>query len=101
MSLKDSGILKGIWIGVATNYYYTNDKSIKFWNKINDTQFNLYTAENSCKNSRIYKDNGKSCKYLSDKSRSLKSAFRGHALIWHSQIGKKIFKRRWNIRYFC
>ena len=94
MSLKDSGIKKGIWIGVATNYYKVKSTSSnKFWNDINDSQFNLYTAENSCKNSRIYADNGNSCKFLYDKSKNLKSAFRGHALIWHSQIGNHIFKK--------
>ena len=42
MSLKDSGISKGIWIGVATNYYKVRDKkSNKFWNEVNDTQFNF------------------------------------------------------------
>ena len=57
----------------------------------------LYTAENSCKNNKIYIDNSDTCKFLSDKSRNFKSAFRGHALVWHSQVGKNIFK---NIQKF-
>ena len=56
MTLKDAGKLSGLWIGVATNYGKSKSKknAYKYWNKINDTQFNLYTAENYCKNYYMY-----------------------------------------------
>ena len=41
MTLKDAGKLSGLWIGVATNAANLNLKNaFKYWNEINDTQFN-------------------------------------------------------------
>ena len=96
MTLKDAGKLSGLWIGVATNYLANLNlkNAFKYWNEINDTQFNLYTAENYCKNYYMYASwsKGKGCKYLYDKSRKLKGAFRGHAVVWHRQLGNDYSK---------
>jgi len=109
MSLKDAAKGLGIHVGAALNYWEVYDKTreAKYYN-IAREQYNLITAETSCKMKPIAKgwnnfDYSK-CDYLADFAHKNGMAFRAHALIWAKQPFMPDFirweKNAWKIENF-
>eukprot|EP01060_Flectonema_neradi_P012284 TRINITY_DN19155_c0_g1_i1.p1 TRINITY_DN19155_c0_g1~~TRINITY_DN19155_c0_g1_i1.p1 ORF type:complete len:357 (+),score=84.26 TRINITY_DN19155_c0_g1_i1:64-1071(+) len=83
-TLRDAGERTGRFIGTAVNYYH-EQQDVQYPTVV-EREYNLYTAENSCKFSETEPQQGvftfDRCDYIYNTSKANNATFRGHNLCW-------------------